>query len=293
MNKRVRKPNWLKIKLPSGDAYQKIKSQRVQLGLSTVCEQGQCPNLGECWNLGTATFMLLGDFCTRACRFCSVKTAKNPPLPDIEEPYKLAKTIHQMHLKYAVLTTVDRDDLSDQGATHISHCIGKIIELNPKLIVEILMPDFQGQKTLIDEVARSGAQVISHNVECIPRLTSRVRDPRAGYQQSLQVLGYLKQKYPGLYTKSSLMLGWNETQEEVLETMLDIRQQGVDFLTIGQYLQPDKYKLPVENYIHPKQFDFFAKKGLELGFSHVASGPLVRSSYRAAEHYIQTVIRAV
>ncbi len=293
IKERQKKPDWLKVKLPSGDSYRHIKSQRVQLGLSTVCEQAQCPNLGECWESGTATFMLMGDICTRGCRFCSVQTAKTPPALDPDEPLKLAGTLRDLNLKYVVLTTVDRDDLPDQGAAHIRMCIEEVLRVKPGLIVEILMPDFQGKEGLIDEVALSGAQVVSHNVECIERQTSKIRDPRAGYRQSLNVLGYLKKEYPGLYTKSSLMVGWDETEQEILQTMQEIRYQGVDFLTIGQYLQPNKHKLPVEQYIHPDQFKSFEAKGLEMGFSYVASGPLVRSSYKAAEHYIRSMITSV
>jgi len=281
----------LKVKLPTGENYRKIKSHSNQLGLATVCEEARCPNLGECWDTGTATFMLMGDTCTRGCRFCSVKTARLPPPLDTLEPEKLALTIKDLRLKYVVLTTVDRDDLEDQGAEHIRTCIESVFKAKPELIIEMLMPDFRGEPHLIDIVARSGAQVISHNVECVKRLSSKVRDPRAGYEQSLKVLRYLKQEHPNLYTKSSLMVGWDETEEEMLEAMQDIRDQGADFLTIGQYLQPNKFKLPVENYIHPDQFKIFEEKGLEMGFSYVASGPLVRSSYKAAEHYIHAMVK--
>lgn len=291
--KRVPKPDWLKIKLPSGSNYKSIKNRQVQQGLATVCEEANCPNMGECWNSGTATFMLMGEVCTRGCRFCSVKTAKNPPPLDLDEPQKIAGTVTDLKLNYVVLTTVDRDDLPDQGANHIRLCVEEILKANPRVIVEILIPDFRGETDLLDIVAQSGAHVLSHNVECVERLTRKVRDPRAGYQQSLNVLRYLKEKYPRIYTKSSLMLGWDETEEEVLEAMQAIRDQKAEFLTLGQYLQPNRQKLPVEQYIHPDQFKKYETIGLEMGYQYVASGPLVRSSFRAGEHYMRAMIESV
>ena len=288
---RLQKPSWLKVKLPSGEKYNFIKEQRKNLGLATVCEEANCPNIGECWSTGTATFMILGDTCTRACRFCSVKTSKSPAPPDIEEPEKLADTIFAMQLDYVVLTTVDRDDMPDQGANHIATCIKKVQEKNPSLIIEILMPDFQGNKELAAVVADSEAMVLAHNVEVVERLTGRVRDRRANYHQSLNILEYLKKRNPLAYTKSSLMIGLGEKEDEMETAMRDIRQTGVDFLTIGQYLQPNRNLLPVHEFIHPDIFLKYQKIGLEIGFKYVASGPLVRSSYKAAEHFIKSIIQ--
>ncbi|MBU2515825.1 lipoyl synthase [bacterium] len=282
----IPKPDWLRVKLPSGDNFRKIKSFHDQLGIKSVCKEANCPNRGECWNTGTASFMLMGDTCTRGCRFCAVKTSKNPPALDPSEPKKLAETLSNLNLNYVVLTTVDRDDLPDQGANHITRCIKEIKTRLPDLIIEALIPDFRGIPELLDIVSHSGAEVISHNIECTRTMTQKVRDPRAGYDQSLQVLHYIKSTYPELYTKSSLMLGFGEREDEILQTMQDLRDVNTDFLTLGQYLQPSRHKLPVEKYYHPDVFKQLGEKGRELGFEYVASGPLVRSSYKAAEHYL-------
>lgn len=280
------KPPWLKSRLPSGDNPVTVQQKRLHLSLTTVCEEARCPNQGTCWNCGTATFMLLGDTCTRACRFCSVATARQPAPLDSAEPDRLAQTVEALSLKYVVLTTVDRDDLPDQGADHIRRCIETIRRRLPEILIEILMPDFRGVSELIRTVALSPADVIGHNVECVRRLTGKVRDRRAGYDQSLEVLRQIKRFRPRVYTKSSLMLGFGETETEVLETMQDIRRTGAEFLTLGQYLQPDRTKLPVAAYIHPDQFERYQKAGLNMGFEYVASGPLVRSSFRAGEYYL-------
>lgn len=286
MQETIRKPEWLKVKIPAGESVQQISKHRQDKGLATVCEEARCPNQWECWKEGTATFMLMGDTCTRACRFCSVQTAKNPPLPDPEEPRKLAETIKDLKLKYAVLTTVDRDDLDDFGAEHIIACVRKIKETLPGIIVEVLIPDFQGVEPLIEKVAHCGAEVIGHNVECTRELTSTVRDKRAGYELSLDVLKTVKKAHPEIVTKSSIMLGLGESQESVLQTMRDIKQTGAEILTIGQYLQPGKRNIAVKEYIHPDMFAYYEKEGIKMGFDYVASGPLVRSSYKAAEHYL-------
>ncbi|MGK0289269.1 MAG: lipoic acid synthetase [bacterium] len=289
--KPMRKPSWLKVTIPRGENYQHLREQRKTLGLATVCEEAGCPNIGECWNSRTATFMMMGDTCTRGCRFCSVKTAKTPAPLDASEPQKLAQTVKGMGLKYVVLTTVDRDELEDQGSKHIRECVDVIQQANPELLIEALIPDFRGEEALIQEVVNSKAKVLAHNIECVLRLTETVRDPRAGYQQSLDVLDYMKKHTLDAYTKSSIMIGLGETEEEVLETMRDLRKVNVDFLTIGQYLQPNKKKLPVIEYVHPDQFKKYEELGLEMGFQYVASGPLVRSSYKAAEFYINKLIR--
>jgi lipoic acid synthetase len=286
LSKHIRKPEWLKINVPSGNSFKTLKKYRVQSNLATVCEEANCPNMGECWNAGTATFMLMGDTCTRGCRFCSVKTSNSPPPLDSDEPSRLAETLRQLNLRYVVLTTVDRDDLPDQGAAHIRKCVETVRRVIPELIIEILIPDFQGNSRYIGQIVDSGARVIGHNVECVRRLTSRVRDPRAGYEQSLGVLRTLKELSSTIHTKSSLMLGFGETEPEILEAMGDIRRANVDFLTLGQYLCPEKNKLPVEEYVTPEKFEYYKRRGVELGFAYVASGPLVRSSFQAADNYL-------
>ena len=287
----AKKPPWLKVPFPGGERYSWIKKRAANLNLSTVCEEANCPNIGECWNGGTATFMLMGDTCTRGCRFCSVKSAKNPGALDPEEPKKLAETVNNLALKYVVLTTVDRDDLPDQGASHIARCIRSTQRACPEMLIEMLMPDFQGKTELVQQVINARPAVLAHNLETVRSLTDRVRDSRASYDQSLDVLRYLKQQCPDGYTKSSLMLGVGESRTETLQAMKDLRDAGVDFLTIGQYLQPSKKHLKVEKFMHPDEFDELALQGDKMGFEYVASGPLVRSSYKAAEFYIERKIR--
>ena len=286
-----KKPPWLKVSFPGGERYSWIKKRAANLNLSTVCEEANCPNIGECWNGGTATFMLMGDTCTRGCRFCSVKSAKNPGALDPEEPKKLAETVNNLALKYVVLTTVDRDDLPDQGASHIARCIRSTQRACPEMLIEMLMPDFQGKTELVQQVINARPAVLAHNLETVRSLTGKVRDSRASYDQSLDVLRYLKQQCPDGYTKSSLMLGVGESRTETLQAMKDLRDVGVDFLTIGQYLQPSKKHLKVEKFMHPDEFDELALQGDKMGFEYVASGPLVRSSYKAAEFYIERKIR--
>ena len=287
----AKKPPWLKVPFPGGERYSWIKKRAANLNLSTVCEEANCPNIGECWNGGTATFMLMGDTCTRGCRFCSVKSANNPGALDPEEPKKLAETVKNLALKYVVLTTVDRDDLPDQGASHIARCIRSTQRACPEMLIEMLMPDFQGKIELVQQVINARPAVLAHNLETVRSLTDRVRDSRASYDQSLDVLRYLKQQCPDGYTKSSLMLGVGESRTETMQAMKDLRDVGVDFLTIGQYLQPSKKHLKVEKFMHPDEFDELALQGDKMGFEYVASGPLVRSSYKAAEFYIERKIR--
>ena len=287
----TKKPPWLKVTFPGGKRYSSIKKSSRNLNLTTVCEEANCPNIGECWNGGTATFMLMGDTCTRGCRFCSVKSSKNPGKLDAEEPKKLAETIENMALKYVVLTTVDRDDLPDQGASHIARCIRSTQRACPEMLIEMLMPDFQGNTELVQQVINARPAVLAHNLETVRSLTLKVRDSRASYDQSLDVLRYIKQKSPGVYTKSSLMLGVGESRTETLQAMKDLRDVGVDFLTIGQYLQPSKKHLKVEKFVPPEEFDELILLGDKMGFEYVASGPLVRSSYKAAEFYIERKIR--
>ncbi len=286
-----KKPPWLKVPFPGGDRYSWIKSRSTRLNLSTVCEEANCPNIGECWNGGTATFMLMGETCTRGCRFCAVKSAKYPPALDADEPSKLAGTIKKMNLNYVVLTTVNRDDLPDQGASHIARCIKATQRTTPRLLIEMLMPDFRGEIELVQQIIDASPAVLAHNLETVRRLTPEVRDYRADYDQSLEVLRYLKTNCPEGYTKSSLMLGLGESRREILQAMDDMRDAGVDFLTIGQYLQPTRKHLKVLKFLHPDEFNELGQIGDKMGFDYVASGPLVRSSYKAAEFYIERKIR--
>lgn len=286
-----KKPPWLKVPFPGGDRYSWIKSRSTRLNLSTVCEEANCPNIGECWNGGTATFMLMGETCTRGCRFCAVKSAKYPPALDADEPSKLAGTIKKMNLNYVVLTTVNRDDLPDQGASHIARCIKATQRTSPRLLIEMLMPDFRGEKELVQQIIDASPAVLAHNLETVRRLTPEVRDYRADYDQSLEVLRYLKTNCPEGYTKSSLMLGLGESRREILQAMDDMRDAGVDFLTIGQYLQPTRKHLKVLKFLHPDEFNELGQIGDKMGFDYVAAGPLVRSSYKAAEFYIERKIR--
>ena len=286
-----KKPPWLKVPFPGGDRYSWIKSRSTRLNLSTVCEEANCPNIGECWNGGTATFMLMGETCTRGCRFCAVKSAKYPPALDADEPSKLAGTIKKMNLNYVVLTTVNRDDLPDQGASHIARCIKATQRTTPRLLIEMLMPDFSGEIELVQQIIDASPAVLAHNLETVRRLTPEVRDYRADYEQSLEVLRYLKTNCPEGYTKSSLMLGLGESRREILQAMDDMRDAGVDFLTIGQYLQPTRKHLKVLKFLHPDEFNELGQIGDQMGFDYVAAGPLVRSSYKAAEFYIERKIR--
>ena len=276
-----RKPTWLRVKSQNSSKYRELKSIVSDKKLHTVCEEAMCPNIQECWSHGTATFMLLGSVCTRACRFCAVDTGNPKGILDKDEPNKVANSIAHMNLKYAVLTSVNRDDLIDGGAEHFSHTIQAIKEKAPEVIVEALVPDFLGNKKSIEVLLNSKLEVFAQNLETVSRLTKRVRDPRAGYDQTLEVLSYTKQYSPSVITKTSLMFGLGETQEEILKTFDDIRETGVDVLTLGQYMRPTVNHLPVEKWYTPEEFAYFKDLAIEIGFLEVASGPIVRSSYRA------------
>ncbi|MEK7384011.1 MAG: lipoyl synthase [Elusimicrobiota bacterium] len=282
-------PPWLKVRLATGPVVARLKEASRSRGLSTVCEEARCPNMAECWGGGTATFMVMGDTCTRGCRFCSVSTAARPPLPDPEEPAKLALTLKEMAVDYAVLTTVCRDDLADQGAGHLASCITAVKKENPNLKVEMLLQDFRGETYLLEKVLDAGPDVVAHNVECVERLTSSVRDAKASYHQSLRILAHAKSYLSKTPTKTSLMLGLGETADELLRSFDDIRSTGVDMLTLGQYLRPtsSKHHLPVARFLPPEEFDRLAVVARSRGFLHVASGPFVRSSYRAAELFLK------
>jgi len=285
------KPPWLKVRAPGGEKFLKIKEMMRERKLATVCEEARCPNLGECWGGGTATIMVMGDTCTRGCKFCNVKTAKTPGALDPLEPFHVAKSLQDMGLSYVVITTVDRDDLEDQGATHFANIIRSVKEKNPKIRIETLAGDFQGredlQKILLDS---NGIDVFAHNIETVERLTGGVRDKRAGYRQSLRVLASAKKLRPGIVTKTSIMLGLGETRKEVIQAMSDCFEAGVEIFTLGQYLQPSSWHLAVKEYVTPAAFQEFEKIGLELGFKYVASGPLVRSSYRAGEFFLEAFL---
>ncbi len=274
------RPEYVKVPLPSGENYTKIKQTLRDRTLFTVCEEARCPNVAECWGNGTATFMILGSNCTRGCRFCAV-THGNPLPIDPDEPEKVLQSVKVMGLDYVVITSVDRDDLPDQGSTHFASVIRKI--KGSGVLVEVLIPDFRGEKNLVDRIIEEKPAVLAHNVETVRRLTPTVRDGRAGYDQSLDLLRYVKEKNPGQITKSSIMLGLGEKDEEVIETMRDLRNAGVDIITIGQYLRPSRKQMEVVEYCSSERFASFEKTGFKMGFSFVASGPLVRTSYRAAE----------
>ena len=276
-----RKPTWLRVKSQNSSKYRELKGIVSDKKLHTVCEEAMCPNIQECWSHGTATFMLLGSVCTRACRFCAVDTGNPKGSLDKDEPIKVASSIAHMNLKYAVLTSVNRDDLRDGGAEHFSHTIQAIKEKAPKVIVEALVPDFLGNKQSIEILLNSKLEVFAQNLETVSRLTKRVRDPRAGYDQTLEVLSYAKQHSPSVITKTSLMFGLGETEEEILKTFDDIRRTGVDVLTLGQYMRPTVNHLPVEKWYTPEEFEYFKDLAIGMGFLEVASGPMVRSSYRA------------
>jgi lipoic acid synthetase len=276
-----RKPPWLRMRLERGEKFSAVMDTVHTHRLATVCEESHCPNMGECWSNGTATIMLMGSVCTRACRFCAVDTGNPGGWLDPQEPANAARSVQLMNLRYVVLTSVDRDDLADGGAAHYAACVREIRELNPATAVEALTPDFSGNPSAVETVVNSGLQVFAQNLETVERLTRRVRDPRAGYRQTLDVLAHGKAVNPEVLTKSSLMLGLGETEEEVLQAMRDLRDHGVDILTLGQYLRPTPNHLPVEEWVHPDRFAALRERGLAQGFTEVAAGPLVRSSYRA------------
>jgi lipoic acid synthetase len=282
----ARKPPWLRVGVPGGERYQRVKDTLRTRRLHTVCEEAHCPNVGECWGGGTATVMLMGDVCTRGCRFCHVRTAARPPPLDPEEPRLLAEAVRGLGLDYIVVTSVDRDDLPDGGASHFAEAIRRLKEI-PGLLVEVLTPDFQGDAGAVRTVGRAGPDVFANNVETVRRLTPAVRDPRAGYEQTLGVLDRMKREFPAIVTKSSLMVGLGEGDDEVEATMRDLRRAGVEILTLGQYLRPSAWHLPVVEYVTPERFEVLRQRGLSLGFRYVASGPLVRSSYRAAELFLR------
>jgi len=286
------KPSWLTVNPPKGQSYLQLKELFGSLNLHTVCEEAHCPNVHECWGGGTATLMLMGDVCSRACRFCMVTPGKPQGVLDQLEPENVAFALSQMGLTYVVLTSVDSDDLPDGGASHFARTIRMVKEKNPSMLVEVLIPDFQGDLADLRTVVEARPDVIAHNIETTMSLTPSVRDPRAHYWQSLSVLRNIKKLDRRAYTKSSIMVGLGETEEEVAQAMVHLRNAGVDFLTVGQYLRPSPRHLKVVEYVSPAQFDRYRNIGESLGFRYVASGPLVRSSYRAGEFFIRAALEA-
>jgi lipoyl synthase len=285
-----RKPEWLTVVPSGGENYLKLKELFGNLNLHTVCEEAHCPNVGECWGGGTATLMLMGDMCSRACRFCMVTPGKPTAPLDELEPDNVAFALSQMDLNYVVLTSVDRDDVPDGGAAHFARTIQKIRESSPGMMVEVLIPDFQNDVEAIRTIVRARPDVIAHNIETTLFLSDRVRDPRANYWQSLSVLRTVKKLDHKMFTKSSIMVGFGEGEEEMRLAMAHLRGAGVDFLTVGQYLRPSKRHLPVKEYVRPEVFESYRRMGEEMGFRYVASGPLVRSSYRAGEFFVRSIV---
>jgi len=277
----LKKPSWLRVKAEFNPNFHKVKNQVNTKRLNTVCEEAHCPNISECWSAGTATFMLMGSVCTRACKFCSVDTGNPKGWLDIEEPLNTAKAVQTMGLKYVVLTSVNRDDLDDGGAKHFADTVKLIKDLNPKTAVEALTPDFKGLKSSIDTLVNCGLEVFAQNIETVERLTHQVRDIRAGYQQTLDVLAESKKINPEVLTKTSIIVGLGETDDEIEQTMDDLLEHNVDILTIGQYLRPTLNHHPIERWVTPEEFENYRKIGLKKGFLEVVSGPMVRSSYRA------------
>lgn len=277
-----RHPDWIKVRFPGSANYLRLKGVLRRHNLHTVCEEARCPNIGECWEHGTATFLVLGDICTRGCRFCAIGKGKPRPL-DREEPENVARVVKELGLEHIVVTSVDRDDLADGGAAHLAQTVSWIKNLSPGIRVELLIPDFKGARPALETVVRSGIHVLNHNVETVPRLYRKVR-PGSVYERSLGVLKQAKEIRDDLLTKSGLMLGLGETGEEVLTTLKDLRATGCDILTLGQYLQPSPDQLRVERYLPPSEFEALEREAVNLGFRHVESGPLVRSSYHAWSH---------
>lgn len=283
VKERVKKPKWLRVKLPTGENYKNVRGLVDKYKLHTICESGHCPNMGECWGAGTATFMILGNICTRSCGFCNVATGR-PLSVDWEEPEKVARSVKLMKVKHAVLTSVDRDDLADGGSIIWAETVKAIRRISPETTMETLIPDFKGELHNVDRIIEANPEIVSHNMETVRRLTRKVRI-QAQFDRSLMVLKYLKDN--GIHrTKSGIMLGLGETEEEVIDAMRDLREADVDILTLGQYLQPTPKHLPVVEFIEPQVFDRLKEIGLEMGFRYVESGPLVRSSYHAEKHLV-------
>jgi lipoic acid synthetase len=285
-------PEWLSIRPASTERYGSIRSSIKSAGLHTVCEEAHCPNLSECWSGGTATFMVLGDSCTRGCTFCAVRKSAKGSVVDAGEPEKLGRMVKEWNLNYVVITSVCRDDLPDQGSGHFARCVTEIKKENPNTLVEVLIPDFRNDDECLERIAAAHPDVIGHNVETVERLTPAARDRRANYRQSLDVLKRFKEIDGSIYTKSAMMLGIGEREDEVVAALKDLRGAGVDFLAMGQYLRPSVHHLEIREYVRPETFNHYKSVALSLGFKFVASGPFVRSSYRAGEYFMRSVIKA-
>ncbi len=285
------KPSWLKVRAPGGETYNHLKSTFRALDLYTVCEEARCPNVGECWTEGTATIMLLGDVCTRGCRFCAVTTGDPKGAVDVREPEHVARALSRLELQYVVMTMVDRDDLLDGGASHVARTVQRLHELRPDMLIETLLGDFGGHLDYVDTTVDAKPHVWAHNIEVVRRLQRTIRDVRCSYERSLGVLERVKKRDPKMITKSSIMVGVGETDEEVKETLADLRAVGVDLVTIGQYLRPTPKHAEVKRYVDPETFAAYTEHANSLGFAYCASGPLVRSSYKAAEVFVRSVLR--
>jgi len=286
-----RKPHWLAVKLGGGGEFPGVRRVLRKYRLHTVCEEAKCPNIGECWGEGTATFMILGDTCTRHCKFCATRTGNPRGLVDEDEPERLRDAVSELGLDYVVITSVTRDDLPDGGASVFARTVRLLKELPSPPKVELLIPDFRGDRAALEEVVAAGPDVVAHNLETVRRLTPIIRDRRASYDVSLEVLRLLKEIKPDLYTKSGLILGMGETRDEIIESLRDMRERGVDFVTMGQYLRPTLRHLPVDRFITPDEFRELEEIALSMGFLYAASGPLVRSSYRAGEFFVQSLLK--
>jgi lipoic acid synthetase len=285
------KPPWLKVRAPGGETYGHLKETFRELDLHTVCEEARCPNVGECWTEGTATVMLLGSVCTRGCRFCAVTTGNPRGAVDGREPEHVARAIARLGLQYVVMTMVDRDDLLDGGASHVARTVTRLRELRPDILIETLLGDFGGHLDYVDVTVDAQPHVWAHNIEVVKRLQRNIRDVRCSYETSLAVLARVKHRDPARITKSSIMVGIGERDEEVLETMADLRSAGVDLVTLGQYLRPSQKHAAVDRFVTPETFEMYAVEARKMGFAYVASGPLVRSSYKAAEVFVRSILR--
>lgn len=290
MNRFEPKPAWLKVRAPGGAEYTKLKETFRALDLHTVCEEARCPNVGECWSEGTATIMLLGDVCTRGCRFCAVTTGDPRGAVDVREPEHVARALAKMSLQYVVMTMVDRDDLLDGGASHVGRTVSRLRELRPDMLIETLLGDFGGHMDYVDTTVDAKPHVWAHNIEVVERLQRTIRDVRCSYDKSLRVLEHVKKRDPQMVTKSSIMVGIGETDEEVVATMRDLRASGVDIVTLGQYLRPTPKHAEVKRFVTPETFAHFEAEARTLGFAYCASGPLVRSSYKAAEVFVKAFL---
>jgi len=291
IKQKLQKPDWIKVNFVQGKNYKKVREASKALNLNTACQEANCPNIYECWNGGTATFMLLGDICTRGCRFCHVKSGNPKGVVDVFEPENTANAVKELELEYVVLTSVDRDDLSDGGSVHFAETVNQIYKKNKNILIEVLIPDFSGNLGNLSIVAKARPTVIAHNIETTRTLTPLVRDARASYDRSLKVLRNVKELDSNIYTKSSIMLGFGEKYSEVIEAMRDLRRAEVDILTIGQYLQPSDFHISIKQYVHPDEFIKLKDVAEDMGFKYVVSGPLVRSSYKAGEYFVKNLVK--